>query len=83
MTRSKERKKETVTEKQVYKSIFDFPSNSPSDRKLKKGDILEVIEEGDHWVYARRRTVKNGVSEEQVYVPKGFLKPVNSVEAEP
>lgn len=80
------KKEETVIEKQVYKSVFDYPSNSLSDRKLKKGDILEVIEEKENWVYARRCTAKGDKKEffeEQVYVPKDFLKPVNSMEAQP
>ncbi|TSO25136.1 Tyrosine-protein kinase Src42A [Bagarius yarrelli] len=82
----KETKEEPVKQKPVYQSIFDFPTTSLGDQRLKKGDFLEVIEEKEHWVYARRRTVKpdkKSFFEEQIYVPKDFLKPVDSLEAQP
>ncbi|XP_027028480.2 tyrosine-protein kinase SRK3 [Tachysurus fulvidraco] len=80
---SEKKKIEPVIQKQVYQSIADFPSNFLGNQTLKKGDILEVIEERENWVYARIRTAKNGFSEEQIYVPADFLKPVNSLEAQP
>ncbi|XP_053366098.1 tyrosine-protein kinase SRK3 [Clarias gariepinus] len=86
LLRSEEQEEKTIVKKRVYKSIFEYPSNSLSDRKLKKGDLLEVIEEGEHWVYAKRLTVqqgKKGFIEEPVYVPTKWIKPVDSLEAQP
>lgn len=80
------KEQEDVIRKRVYKSICEYSCNTLSDLKLKKGDILEVIEEKEHWVYAKRVTRnsgENGFIEEQVYVPKDFLKPVDSLEAQP
>lgn len=80
------KKKEEGINKRVYKSICEYHSNSLSDQKLRKGDILEVIEEGEHWVFAKRLTLKcdkKGFIEEQVYVPREFVKPVDSLEAQP
>ncbi|KAB5562171.1 hypothetical protein PHYPO_G00014920 [Pangasianodon hypophthalmus] len=82
---SEEGEEETVAHKRVYKSIFEYPCNSLSDQTLKKGDILEVIEERGRWVYAKRLTVKcdkKGFIEEQVYVPRDFVKPLGSLEAQ-
>lgn len=43
--------------------------------------------ENEHWLYVRRRTAKaNGSKyfvEEKGYVPRDFIKPLDSVEAEP
>ncbi|XP_052436625.1 tyrosine-protein kinase SRK2 [Carassius gibelio] len=72
--------------KKVYKSIYDYPSRTIWDLNLTKGDILEVTGENEHWLYVRRRTAKaNGSKdfvEEKGYVPKDFIKPLGSVEAE-
>lgn len=77
--------KDTVINKQMFISITEYACNSLSDQKLKVGDLLEVTEEGQHWVYAKRFTVKGakkGFIEEQLYVPRDFLKPVGSLEAQ-
>lgn len=47
---------------------------------------MEVTGETEYWLYVRRRTAKDGKSnsfvEEKGYVPKDFVKPLDSVEAE-
>ncbi|KAF4084188.1 hypothetical protein AMELA_G00125860, partial [Ameiurus melas] len=76
---------DTVINKQMFISITEYACNSLSDQKLKVGDLLEVTEEGEHWVYAKRFTkkgAKKGFIEEQLYVPRDFLKPVGSLEAQ-
>lgn len=83
---SEEEEEDTFSHKQVYTSIFEYPCNSLIDLKLKKGDLLEVIEEREHWVYAKILTAKcnkKGFIEEQVYIPRDFVKPVDSLEAKP
>ncbi|XP_016379409.1 tyrosine-protein kinase Src42A-like [Sinocyclocheilus rhinocerous] len=76
-----------LSRKRVYKSICDYPSRTIWDLNLKKGDILEVTGENEHWLYVRRRTAKGngskGFVEEKGYVPKDFIKPLESIEAEP
>ncbi|XP_072545381.1 tyrosine-protein kinase Src42A isoform X2 [Salminus brasiliensis] len=68
-------------------SVVDFHCRTLKDLKLNKGDILEVIEETQHWLYVRKRTAKgnkqNEFMEEKGYVPKDFVKPVDSLEAKP
>lgn len=83
---SEEEEEDIFRHKQVYTSIFEYPCNSLIDLKLKKGDLLEVIEEREHWVYAKRLTARGnekGFIEEQVYIPRDFVKPVDSLEAKP
>lgn len=83
---SEEKEEDIDVHKPVYKSICEYPCSSLSDLKLKKGDILELIEEGEHWVIAKRIPAKHdkkGFIEEQVYVPRDFVKPVGSLEAQP
>ncbi|XP_016296578.1 tyrosine-protein kinase SRK2 [Sinocyclocheilus anshuiensis] len=76
-----------LSRKRVFKSIYDYPSRTIWDLNLKKGDILEVTGENEHWLYVRRRTAKGngskGFVEEKGYVPKDFIKPLESIEAEP
>ncbi|XP_067224239.1 tyrosine-protein kinase Src42A [Chanodichthys erythropterus] len=76
----------SLNRKRVFRSIYDYPSRTIWDLNLKKGDILEVTGETEYWLYVRRRTAKGGKSnsfvEEKGYVPKDFVKPLDSVEAE-
>ncbi|XP_051501869.1 tyrosine-protein kinase SRK2-like [Myxocyprinus asiaticus] len=69
-----------------HKSIYNYVSRTPQDLNLKKGDFLEVLVETDHWLYVRRHPAKGErsktLAEEQGYVPKDFVKPWDSVEAE-
>ncbi|XDV42726.1 hypothetical protein PO909_011343 [Leuciscus waleckii] len=66
------------------KSIHDYPSRTIWDLNLKKGDVLEVISETEYWLFVRRQTAKVDGSkvQEHGYVPKDFVKPLDSVEAE-
>lgn len=77
---------QSLSRKRV-KSIYNYSPRTILDLDLKKGDILEVIGENEHWLYVRRRTAKangsKGFVEEKGYVPKDFIKPLDSVEAEP
>lgn len=77
----------TVNRDRVYTSIYSYPSRTIWDLNLKKGDILEVTGETEFWLYVRRRNAKTdkskSLTEEHGYVPKGFVKPLDSVEAEP
>jgi len=42
-----------------------------------------VISETDYWLFVRRQTAKADGSKPQLgYVPKDFVKPLDSVEAE-
>uniref|UniRef100_A0A3B4CQX5 Tyrosine-protein kinase n=1 Tax=Pygocentrus nattereri TaxID=42514 RepID=A0A3B4CQX5_PYGNA len=83
---SKKEEKESIKRRRVT-SLYDYRGRTLKDLKLNKGDILEVIEETQHWLYVKKRTVKGdkqkGVVEEQGYVPKDFVKPVDSLEAKP
>lgn len=76
----------SLNRKRVFRSIYDYPSRTIWDLNLKKGDILEVTRETEYWLYVRRRTAKgdkpNIFVEEKGYVPKDFVKPLDSVEAE-
>lgn len=67
-------------------SIHDYLSRTKSDLNLKKGDVLEVISETEYWLYVRRQTAKvdgsKHIVQELGYVPKDFVKPLDSVEAE-
>ncbi|XP_052386509.1 tyrosine-protein kinase SRK2 [Carassius gibelio] len=78
---------QSLSRKRVFRSINNYPSRTIWDLELKKGDILEVTGENEHWLYVRRRTAKaNGSKyfvEEKGYVPRDFIKPLDSVEAEP
>uniref|UniRef100_W5JZX1 Tyrosine-protein kinase n=1 Tax=Astyanax mexicanus TaxID=7994 RepID=W5JZX1_ASTMX len=58
-------------------SLYDYRCRTLRDLKLNKGDILEVIEENQHWLYVRKCSVKN----QEGYVPKVLVKPVDSLEA--
>lgn len=83
---SEEKEEEEFTGKQVFTSIYEYPCNSLSNLKLRKGDLLEVIDERGPWLSVRTLTVKGdkkGFVEEQVYVPRDFVKPVASLEAKP
>lgn len=75
-----------LSRKRAFKSICNYHSRTIWDLNLSKGDILEVTGENDHWLYVRRRTAKGngskGFVEEKGYVPKDFIKPLDSVEAE-
>lgn len=82
------KEKEAVIDvhKLVYKSICEYPCNTLSDLTLRRGDILEVIEEGERWVFAKKISPqhdKKGFTEEQIHVPRDFVKPVDSLEAQP
>ncbi len=80
------KEEQPLNHKTVYKSIYDYPSRTIWDLNLTEGDILEVIGENEHWLLVRRRTAKGngsqGFVEEKGYVPKDFLKPLDSIEAE-
>ncbi|XP_077094855.1 tyrosine-protein kinase Src42A [Siphateles boraxobius] len=81
-----ETKKEqpSINRNKVFKSIHNYPSRTIWDLNLKKGDVLEVISETEYWLFVRRQTAKGEKSkvQEHGYVPKDFVKPLDSVEAE-
>ncbi|XP_057200162.1 tyrosine-protein kinase SRK2 [Triplophysa rosa] len=65
-------------------SIYNYASRTTLDLELKKGDILEIMGENEYWLYVRRRTAKGkGIIQEEGYVPINFVKPVDSLEAQP
>ncbi|XP_076835161.1 tyrosine-protein kinase Src42A [Brachyhypopomus gauderio] len=75
---------ESISSKDAYKSLYDYHCRSLRDLKLNRGDILEVIAETEHWLYVKRHTVKDkkhGAVEEEGYVPRNYVKPVTSLEA--
>uniref|UniRef100_A0A4W4F8M3 Tyrosine-protein kinase n=1 Tax=Electrophorus electricus TaxID=8005 RepID=A0A4W4F8M3_ELEEL len=67
----------------AYKSLYNYQCHTLMDLKLSRGDILEVIEETQHWLYVKKHTVKdkNGIVKEEGYVPRNYVKPVTSLEA--
>nr|XP_006626165.1 PREDICTED: tyrosine-protein kinase SRK3-like [Lepisosteus oculatus] len=71
----------------AYASIYDYSPRTPMDLTVKRGDILEIINETEHWVYVRKLTVKSGrysqVTDEKGYVPKQLIRPIHSLEAAP
>ncbi|KAI5102483.1 tyrosine-protein kinase SRK3, partial [Silurus meridionalis] len=82
---SEDKEEVKPTKKRMYTSIYNYPSNDLAARKLIKGDKLIVIEEKEHWVHAKKITIncdQKGFTEEQIYVPKDFLRPVDSLEAQ-
>nr|XP_055028482.1 tyrosine-protein kinase SRK3 [Misgurnus anguillicaudatus] len=73
-----------ITRNFNHTSIYDYSSRTNLDLDLKKGDILEIIEEDEHWVFVKKHaTISRGFIEEKGYVPRDFLKPSNSLEAKP
>ncbi|XP_067116437.1 tyrosine-protein kinase Src42A isoform X1 [Osmerus mordax] len=79
---------------QVFTSLHDYPCRTLGDLTLRKGDKLEVIAETTHWLYVRRtreegHTEKQSGDEanipdpEQGYVPRIFVRPLHSLEAQP
>ncbi|XP_030642956.1 tyrosine-protein kinase SRK3 [Chanos chanos] len=73
--------------RRVFKSVYDYPRRTLRDLKLKKGDTLEVIDETEHWLYVRKCTIKGENTRDSIceegYVPREFIKPADSLEAEP
>ena len=73
-------------------SLHDYPCRTLRDMTLRKGDVLEVIAETTHWLYVRR-TREEGHADKQGgdaipgptegYVPRNFVRPLHSLEAQP
>ncbi|XP_056624168.1 tyrosine-protein kinase SRK2 [Triplophysa dalaica] len=81
---SQKKNEKTTIKRQTCTSIYNYASRTTLDLELKKGDILEIMGENEDWLYVRRRTAKGqGIIHEEGYVPKNFVKPVESLEAQP
>ncbi|XP_026858264.1 tyrosine-protein kinase SRK3 [Electrophorus electricus] len=80
---SEQEDEETAKTNRAYKSLYNYQCHTLMDLKLSRGDILEVIEETQHWLYVKKHTVKdkNGIVKEEGYVPRNYVKPVTSLEA--
>lgn len=63
----------------LFTSIYNYPSHYVNDLRLQKGDILEVIAENEQWLYVKKSNVV-GI-EEKGNVPRDFLRPAKSLEA--
>ncbi|TRY83545.1 hypothetical protein DNTS_016255 [Danionella cerebrum] len=75
-----------INRNRVFTSLYNYPPRTISDLNLKKGDVLEIMGESKHWFYVRRTKASDGSdssNEEKGYVPRDFIKPMDSVEAEP
>ncbi|XP_066524443.1 tyrosine-protein kinase Src42A isoform X2 [Hoplias malabaricus] len=82
----KKEEKKPIKPRRVM-SRYEYHCRTLKDLKINRGDILEVIDETPHWLYVKKRTVngdkQKGFVEEQGYVPKDFVKPLDSLEAKP
>ncbi|KAG7465874.1 hypothetical protein MATL_G00158450 [Megalops atlanticus] len=73
--------------KNAFTALYSYLPRTVKDLKLQRGDLLEVLEETEHWLYVRKRTLgtdrNNRNTEERGYVPRQFVKPTYSPEAKP
>ncbi|MBN3309157.1 tyrosine-protein kinase Src42A [Amia ocellicauda] len=77
-----------VDPEEAYKSMYDYVPRTGRDLGIKRGDILEVIEEKENWVYVRRKRPESEANPQHPthdcgYIPRCFLKPLCCLEAEP